>query len=165
MAVKDGLFAKFKTLSDFAKAPVGDIEDSIRTLGLHKSKAKSLKAAAIMISDRFSGKVPRSFDDLLAIPGVGRKTANCVRGEVFGLPAIICDTHFIRLANRIGFVKTDNAFEVEKFFISNLAPERQYRYSMAANYFGRNVCKSSNPRCEDCILSDLCVFEILRKNK
>ena len=158
MAQKDIIFSKYRDLKSIADANIEDIENSIKTLGLYKVKAKNMKATAKLLIEKYNGIVPEKFDDLLTFPGVGRKTANCIRGELFGLPAVICDTHFIRLMNRLGIASTTNAEDVEKIVSINLEEKKQYRFSMVANYFARNFCKSVSPECKkcDCILSKVC---------
>ncbi len=158
MSIKDALFSKFDALEKLAAAEASEIEDVIRTLGLYRSKAANMRETARILIRDHAGKVPQDFEALTRLPGVGRKTANCVRGEVFHLPAIICDTHFIRLANRLGFANTNDPLKVERLFAEILEPDRQYRFSMSANFFGRNTCKSANPQCEGCILSQFCGF-------
>ena len=107
------LFAKYKTAQDFASADIGDIEEIIKSCGLYKTKARDIVMLSRMILSDFDGKVPDNMEDLLKLPGIGRKTANLVLGDVFGQPSVVTDTHLIRIANRLGLVDTKDPYKVE----------------------------------------------------
>jgi endonuclease-3 len=150
--VTPALFAAFPTIADFAAADVVDIEGLVRTCGLYKTKAASIKGMCAALCE-LGGVIPDDIDALLKLPGVGRKTANLIVGELYGKPAIVADTHVIRLSNRLGLANTTDAGKVE-FALRGIVPESE---SMAFCHrlvlHGRRVCKARNPDCGACALS------------
>lgn len=155
--VTEGLFTQFPTLQSFADAPVEDIEQAIKTCGLFRTKARDLKAAAQMLLDDFGGKVPDNMADLLKLPGVGRKTANLVLGDIYGQPAVVTDTHCIRLSNRIGLVKDEkDPLKVENALRKLLPPAQSSDFCHRLVLHGREVCTARNPKCQNCCLGAIC---------
>ncbi|MGE4548822.1 MAG: endonuclease III [Intestinibacillus sp.] len=156
LVTKD-LFANFPTLQSFADAPVEDIEEGIRTCGLFHTKARDIKAAAQMLLLEFGGKVPDTMADLLRLPGVGRKTANLVLGDIYGQPAVVTDTHCIRLSNRLGLVKNlKDPVKVETELRKLLDPRESSDFCHRLVLHGREVCTARSPRCQACCLAPVC---------
>ena len=151
------LFAKYPTLESLAAAGADAIEAIVKPCGLGKSKARDLAAMTNMLMTEYGGKVPQEMDDLLHLPGVGRKSANLIRGDIFGLPAVVADTHCIRLANRIGFVSgTTDPVQVERALLKVLPPEESNDYCHRCVLHGRAVCTARKAMCEQCCLSGIC---------
>lgn len=155
--VTKDLFVNFPTLQSFADAPLEDIENGIKTCGLFRTKARDLKACAQMLLSDFGGKVPDNMTDLLKLPGVGRKTANLVLGDIYGQPAIVTDTHCIRLSNRLGFVQNQkDPVKVEKALRAIIPPEESSDFCHRLVLHGREVCAARAPKCEKCCLAAIC---------
>ncbi len=154
--VTKDLFARFPTLESFAKADVKDIEDIVRPCGLFRTKAQSIHDLANVLIDKFGGELPDNMDDLTSLPGIGRKTANLIMGDVFGQPAIVTDTHCIRICGKLGLSKGDNPASVERQLKEILDPSRSSDFCHRLVNFGRDVCVARTPKCEKCPLYDLC---------
>ena len=156
--VVQDLYAKFPTVEALANADVADIEAIVRPCGLGKSKARDISACMKMLRDEYDGKVPDDFNALLKLPGVGRKSANLVMGDVFGKPAIVTDTHCIRLVNRMGLVDgIKEPAKVEKELWKIIPPEEGSDFCHRLVYHGREVCTArTHPYCEKCCISDIC---------
>ena len=155
--VTKDLYIRFPTLESFAEAPVEDIEDGIKTCGLFRTKARDLKACAQMLLTDFGGKVPDNMADLLRLPGVGRKTANLILGDIFGQPAIVTDTHCIRLSNRLGFVKNvKDPVKVETALRALIPPAESSDFCHRLVLHGREVCTARSAQCEKCCLASIC---------
>ena len=152
------LFEKFPTISALADADVNEIEQIVRPCGLGKSKARDISGCMKALRDQFDCKVPDDFDALLTLPGVGRKSANLIRGDVFGKPAIVTDTHCIRLANRIGLVNDEkDPKKVEMALWKIVPPEEGNGLCHRFVDHGRAVCTArTNPYCDKCVLQDIC---------
>ena len=151
------LFAAYPTIKALAAADVADIERYVRPCGLGPSKARDISACMKMLRDEFGGQVPDDFDKLLKLPGVGRKSANLVMGDVFGKPAIVTDTHCIRLCNRIGLVHDcKEPKKVEMALWKIIPPEEGSSLCHRFVYHGRAVCTARSPQCENCCLRDIC---------
>lgn len=152
------LFAKYRTPAELADASVEDIERIVKPCGLGHSKAKDISACMKMLCEKYEGKVPRDFEALLSLPGVGRKSANLIMGDVFGEPAIVTDTHCIRLVNRMGLVdgiKDPKKVEMELWKL--IPPQEGSDFCHRLVYHGRAVCTARTaPFCEKCCLADLC---------
>lgn len=161
--VTPALFAEFPDAESMAAAPLSKIEEHIRTCGLYKTKARDLIGIAQMITDDFGGTIPADIDRLTLLPGVGRKTANLVCGDVFGMPAVVCDTHFIRLCNRLGLVNTTDPKKVEDIMRKLLPPDKSNDFCHRSVLFGRDVCSARNARCENCVLNDICPKKGVKK--
>jgi len=155
MVTKD-LFKKYKSAKDWAKADIKEIESDIKSTGFYHNKAISIKGASTEIIEQFGGKVPDRMEELVALPGVGRKTANVVLGNAFGRPAIACDTHVIRLSRRLGLSPNSDAVKLE-FDLAEIVPEKNWTtFSHLLMFHGRNVCKARKPDCENCLISKYC---------
>lgn len=151
------LFVTFPTLQSFADAPLEAIEEGIKTCGLFRTKARDLKACARMLLDEFGGKVPDNMADLLKLPGIGRKTANLILGDIYGQPAIVTDTHCIRLSNRLGFVKDQkDPVKVENALRGLIPPAESSDFCHRLVLHGREVCTARAPKCEGCCLASVC---------
>ena len=158
--VTPALFAEFPNAKSMGEAPLSRVEELIRTCGLYKTKAKDLVAIGKEITERFGGKVPDTIEELTTLPGIGRKTANLVCGDIYGKPAVVTDTHFIRLCNRLGLVETTNPLSVEKQMRKLLPPEKSNDFCHRTVLFGRDVCTARKAHCEACVLSDICPKKI-----
>lgn len=156
--VVEDLYKKFPDVNALADADVSEIEEIVRPCGLGKSKARDISACMKMIRDEYHGKVPEDFDALLKLPGVGRKSANLIMGDVFGKPAIVTDTHCIRLSNRIGLVDDlKDPKKVEMALWKIVPPEEGSDFCHRLVYHGRDVCTArTKPYCEKCCLEDIC---------
>lgn len=154
--VTPALFAAYPDAASMAAAPIENVEELIKTCGLYKTKAKDLVGIGQMIMSDFDGVVPDTIEQLTKLPGVGRKTANLVCGDVYGKPAIVTDTHFIRLCNRLGFVKTTNPLQVENAMRKLLPPDKSNDFCHRTVLFGRDICTARKTYCERCPMADFC---------
>ncbi|MBQ4284523.1 MAG: endonuclease III [Lachnospira sp.] len=156
--VVEGLFAKYPSIEALAKAEVDDVEAIVRPCGLGKSKAKDISACMKMLHEEFGDRVPDNMEDLLKLPGVGRKSANLIMGDVYGKPCIVTDTHCIRLCNRIGLVKDEkDPKKVEMALWKIVPPEEGSDLCHRFVDHGREVCTArTTPYCDKCCLSDIC---------
>lgn len=161
--VTPDLFKEFPTADKMAQADISKVEQLIKTCGLYKTKAKDLILIAQKIVTDFGGKVPDNIEDLTTLSGVGRKTANLVCGDIYGKPAVVTDTHFIRICNRLGFVKSDNPLTVENAMRKLLPPEKSNDFCHRTVLFGRDVCTARNAKCENCVLNDICPKKINKR--
>lgn len=152
------LFKKYRSAEDYARLPLSKLEEEIRRINFHRNKARLIQNCCKELVARFDGKVPTNLDDLLSLPGVGRKTANIVLGNAFGQQAIGVDTHVMRLSQRLGFTKNTNPDKIE-FDLTPLVPEkRRVRFCHLLQYHGRRVCPAKRPRCPECTIKDLCPY-------
>jgi len=155
--ITPSLFSKYKTVEDYANAALEDLQNDIRSIGLYRNKAKSIKGLANEIMTRFHGVVPSTKEELETLPGVGRKTANVVGAEAFNIPGIAVDTHVERIAKRLGFAKKeDSVLVVENKLMKAIAKERWIKTHHQFIFFGRYFCKATNPNCSQCKLYDIC---------
>ncbi len=154
--VTPDLFKAFPTPEKMANADISDVENLIKTCGLYKTKAKDLVNIGKGICENFGGNVPDTIEELTTLAGVGRKTANLVVGDIYHKPAVVCDTHFIRLCNRLGLVKTTNPLTVEKAMRKLLPSDKSNDFCHRSVLFGRDVCTARNPKCDACVLADIC---------
>jgi endonuclease-3 len=157
--VTPGLFAKYRSVKDFAEADRSELETEIKSTGFYRMKARHIINTSRAIVEQFGGQVPKTMDELLSLPGVGRKTANCVLGGAYGIQSgIVVDTHVIRLANRLELTKNTAPEKIEQDLM-NLVPKREwYRFSNLLILHGRKTCKARKPNCPDCILLNICPF-------
>ena len=162
IVVRD-LFREFPSLEDFANADLAKLERAVFSCGLYKTKARNIKDMCGILVDEYNGSVPEDMADLLKLPGVGRKIANLIRGDVFGLPAIVADTHCIRISNRLGLCDSENPAAVEKQLLKLIPAEESSDFCHRLVFFGREYCKSQNPRCGECFLESVCEFKEKRK--
>lgn len=156
--VVEGLYEKYPDVDALAAADVDDIEKIVRPCGLGRSKARDISACMKIIKEEYSGKVPDEFDALMKLPGVGRKSANLIMGDVYGKPAIVTDTHCIRLTNRIGLVdKLKEPKKVEMALWKIIPPEEGSDFCHRLVFHGREVCTArTKPFCDKCCLADIC---------
>lgn len=156
--IVEKLYDKFPDVESLANAEVGEIEEIVRPCGLGKSKARDISACMKILRDQYDCQIPKTFDELLALPGVGRKSANLIMGDVFGEPAIVTDTHCIRLTNRIGLVDgIKEPKKVEMALWKIIPPEEGSDFCHRLVFHGREVCTArTTPYCEKCCLADIC---------
>ena len=154
--VVEKLYEKFPDVDALADAPVEEIEAIVKPCGLGHSKARDISACMKILRDKYQGKVPDDFDELLSLPGVGRKSANLVMGDVFGKPAIVTDTHCIRIANRLGLCHDKEPVKVERALWKIIPPEKGADFCHRLVLFGRDVCTARAPQCGNCPLASLC---------
>lgn len=150
------LFQKYPTLQAFAEADLTELEEAVKPCGFYKTKAKSIKEAAQRLLTVFDGKIPDTMDDLLTLPGIGRKTANLLLGDVYGKPAVVADTHFIRITGRLGLTRNTEPQKVEADLRKLLPPEESSDFCHRVVLFGRDVCNARKPRCNDCPMQTIC---------
>lgn len=150
------LFEKYKTLEDYCNADVADVEEIIRSCGFFKTKAKDIVGMAQMIRDKFGGQVPDSIEKLTSLPGVGRKTANLIMGDVYKQPAVVADTHLIRISNLLGLVDTKDPKKVELEMKKLLPPEESNDFCHRCVLFGREICIARRPKCDICPMREFC---------
>lgn len=150
------LFSKYKTVEDFAGADVNDIAQIVKPCGLYKTKAQSIVSMCRQLIDNFGGEIPRTVKELTTLSGIGRKTANLIMGDVHKLPAVVTDTHCIRIANRLGLTKNKEPKKVEEDLRKILPPEKSSDFCHRTVLFGRDICKARGEKCGSCPLSDLC---------
>ena len=154
--VTANLFKKYKTAKDYARIDLDELEEDIRPTGFFRNKAKAIKGFTTELTEKHSGQVPANLDDLVSLPGVGRKTANLVLGEAFDIPGIVVDTHVLRLSQRIGLSQNKDPVKVE-FDSMKIVPKKQWtRFSNLLILHGRAVCKARKPDHEVCKIVDLC---------
>ena len=154
--VTPALFNKYRTLDDYVNADVKDIENIIHSCGFYHGKARDIIEMARGVRDRFGGVVPDNIEDLTTLSGVGRKTANLIVGDVYGKPAVVADTHLIRLTNRMGLVDTKDPKKVEIELKKILPPEESNDFCHRAVLHGRAVCTARKANCENCCLNEHC---------
>ena len=159
------LFRRYPDAKSFASADIKEIEELIKTCGLYKTKAADLVGIGKMLCENYGGKVPDTIEELTKLPGVGRKTANLVVGDIYGKPAVVADTHFIRLCNRLGFVKTTDPLKVEREMREILPPEKSNGFCHRAVLHGRAVCTARKAFCENCCFNDFCEKKLDYKNR
>ncbi len=157
------LFKEFPDAYSMSKAPLHRVEELIKTCGLYKTKAKDLIGIGKMLTEEYGGVVPDSIEELTRLPGVGRKTANLVCGDIYRKPAVVTDTHFIRLCNRLGLVDTTDPVKVENEMRRLLDPEKSSDFCHRTVLFGRDICTARRAYCEKCVLNDICQKKIKKK--
>ena len=151
------LFQQYPTLDSFADADLAALEEAVKPCGFFRSKAKSIKEMCQRVRAVYGGRVPDNMDDLLTLSGIGRKTANLLLGDVYGKPAVVTDTHCIRISGRLGLTKRHAPEQVEEDLRKVLPPARSSRYCHQIVQFGRDTCTARNPKCEGCPLAEYCV--------
>ena len=154
--VTPALYAKYPTIEAFAEADPEDVAEIIRSCGFYKIKSKDIVACCQMLRDRFGGEVPQTMEELLELPGVGRKTANLVLGDAFGKPAVVCDTHCIRITNLLGLSTGKDPYKVEMQLREILPMDRANDFCHRLVLFGREHCTARKPQCEGCPLGAVC---------
>lgn len=150
------LFSKYKTMEDFASADLADVEKIIHSCGFFRAKAKDIIGMCQKMLSDFGGEVPDTIEDLTSLPGVGRKTANLIMGDVYGKPAVVADTHLIRISNLLGLVSTKDPFKVEMKLRELLPPEESNDFCHRCVLHGRDTCVSGRPKCGECEMRSFC---------
>lgn len=156
--VTPALFAKYPTLEAFAAADVGDVEEMVRSCGFYKHKARDIVLACQMLLSDFHGRVPDNMEDLLKLPGVGRKTANLLLGDIYHKEAYVCDTHCIRICGKLGLSQGKDPQKVEMQLRKVIPPEESSDFCHRIVLHGRAVCTARNPKCSQCTLAPFCDF-------
>lgn len=154
--VTKDLFRKYDSLEKFAQADLKELEQDIHSTGFYHNKAKNIIACARRILEEFGGEVPRSLEDLTSLAGVGRKTANVIRGNIYHEPSIVVDTHVKRISKRLGLTKEDDPVKVEFDLMKKLPREHWILYNIQIITFGRSICEARSPKCSECFLQDIC---------
>ncbi len=154
------LFKSLPTPKDFANATTEQVEELIKSCGLYHSKAKDLVALGKVLVEKFQSEVPSTMEELTSLPGIGRKTANLILGDVYGKPAVVTDTHFIRICNRMGFVNTKEPKKVEDAMRKLLPPEKSNDFCHRSVLHGRALCTARSPKCDICPIKDICAKKI-----
>ena len=155
MVTKD-LFKKYKTLEDFAGADLKEMEKDIHSTGFYHNKAKNIIACARMLLSEYGGEVPKELEKLIILPGVGRKTANVVRGNIFDIPSIVVDTHVKRISKKLGITTTEDPVKAE-FELMEVLPESTWIiWNLDVIALGREICVARTPKCDRCFLADVC---------
>lgn len=156
--ITPALFAKYRSAKDYASAPLEQLGEGVRRINFYRVKSRRIKNCCEELVRRFNGEVPQNLDDLLSLPGVGRKTANIVLGNAFGKQAIGVDTHVMRLSQRLGFTRNADPDKIE-FDLTAIVPEnKQVRFCHLLQFHGRRVCVARKPRCLQCTINDLCPY-------
>lgn len=155
--VTPALFGRFPEIEDFAAADVAEVEEYIKSCGLYKTKAADIVLMCVMLRDKFGSRVPDTIEELVTLPGIGRKTANLMVGDLYGKPAIVCDTHVIRLSGRIGLTDgSKDALKVEQQLAKILPKEESLGFCHRLVMYGREVCSARNPKCSECCIAEFC---------
>ncbi len=156
--VTKALFKKYRSAEDYARAKTVDLEQDIRSTGFYKNKAKSIQGACRLIVEKFGGQVPKTLEELVTLPGVGRKTANVILGNAYGIPGITCDTHVIRLSERLGLSKLKDPVKLE-FALQKIIPQKDWTIaSHVIIWHGRRRCFARKPDCPRCPVLRLCAY-------
>lgn len=154
--VTEELFRKYKSIDDFASADLKELEQDIHSTGFYHNKAKNIIACCQELRDKFGGEVPRSIEDLTSLAGVGRKTANVIRGNIFQDPSIVVDTHVKRISKKLGITKETDPVKIEMDLMKKLPKDHWILWNIHIIRLGRTICKAPTPKCEECFLQDLC---------
>lgn len=154
--VTKDLFRKYKSIDDFANAELKELEKDIHSTGFYHNKAKNIIACCKDLRDRFHGEVPSAIEDLTSLAGVGRKTANVIRGNIFHEPSIVVDTHVKRISKKLGITKEEDPVKVEMDLMKKLPKDHWISYNIQIIALGRSICKAPTPKCEECFLQDCC---------
>lgn len=152
------LFQTYKDVYEFSEAKVEDVEQIIKSCGLYKTKARDIVAMCKVLRDNFNGVVPDSINQLVKLPGIGRKTANLIIGDIFHKPAVVVDTHCIRITGKLGFHNIKDAVKIEKILREILPPDESNDFCHRLVLHGREVCTARSPKCDKCCMKDLCSF-------
>lgn len=158
--VTETLFKKYPTVEAFANADIKELEQDIKPAGFYHNKARNIKECARGIIERFDGEVPRDLDELTSLAGVGRKTANVIRGNIYRDPSIVVDTHVKRISKHFGFTKSDDPEKIEYELMKLLPQDHWILYNIHVIRLGRSLCKARKPECDKCFLKDICPMGI-----
>lgn len=156
--VTETLFSKYPTLEAFASADLSELEQDVKPCGFYRTKAKSIIEMANRLIDVYDSRIPDTMEELLTLSGVGRKTANLILGDVYGQPAIVTDTHFIRITGRLGLTDNKEPEKVERDLRPLIPPERSSDFCHRIVQFGRDVCTARKPKCEECRMKSFCAY-------
>lgn len=163
--VTPALFARFPTLETLADASAEEVGEYIRSCGLYKTKARDIVQMCAVLRDTYGGEIPDTVEELTKLPGVGRKTANLICGDVFGKPAVVADTHCIRICGRLGLTDgTKDPYKVEQQLKKVLPPEESNAFCHRLVLFGRDICSARSPRCSLCPLREICAHPVLKSD-
>lgn len=154
--VAEKLYKKYPTVQAFADADLSELEEDIHATGFYHNKAKNIKACARRLLDDYDGEVPRTIEELTSLPGVGRKTANVIRGNIYHDPSIVVDTHVGRISRRLGFTEEKDPAKVEGDLMKKIPREHWIAINIQFIALGRSICTARSPKCQECFLSDLC---------
>lgn len=154
--VAEKLYKKYPTVQAFADADLSELEEDIHATGFYHNKAKNIKACARRLLDDYGGEVPRAIEELTSLPGVGRKTANMIRGNIYHDPSIVVDTHVGRISRRLGFTEEKDPAKVEGDLMKKIPREHWIAINIQFIALGRSICTARSPKCQECFLSDLC---------
>ena len=154
--VLPSLFSQYPNIESFAYADLKELSEHIFSCGYHNQKAKSIQGSSLAILERYNGKVPESMSELITLPGVGRKTANCILGECFNIPSMVIDTHMIRIMNLLGLTTAKDPKKIELELMKIFNKKHWVRLTHMIIDHGRTVCIARRPQCDKCILSDIC---------
>lgn len=154
--VTKDLFVKYPDVEAFASADLAELEQDIRATGFYHNKAKNIIACARRVLSEFGGEVPRSLEDLTSLAGVGRKTANVIRGNIYNEPSIVVDTHVKRISNKLGFTKEQDPEKIEYDLMEVLPKDHWILYNIHIITLGRSICTARSPQCSECFLADVC---------
>ncbi len=154
--VTKDLFKKYPSIDSFAQASLTELEKDIKSTGFYHNKAKNIIACCQMLRDEYNGEVPEDIDKLIRLPGVGRKTANVIRGNVYGIPSIVVDTHVKRISYKLGITKETDPEKIEYDLMKKLPRDHWILWNMHIITLGRTICKAVNPDCEHCFLQEYC---------
>ena len=154
--VTETLFKKYDTLEKFAGAELKELEQDIKPTGFYHNKAKNIIGCTKRLVEEFGGEVPERLEDLISLPGVGRKTANVIRGNIFHEPSVVVDTHVKRISRRLGFTKEEDPEKIEFELMKVLPKDHWILYNIQIITFGRQICFARSPKCEECFLTEYC---------
>lgn len=157
------LFLKYKSPEDFAKADLKELEQAIHSTGFYHNKAKNIIACCKELVEKYEGQVPNDLEALTSLPGVGRKTANVIRGNIFHEPSVVVDTHVKRISKKLGFTKEEDPEKIEYDLMKVLPKEHWILYNIQIITFGRGICFARSPKCEECFLTEYCSYFKSRK--
>lgn len=158
LVTKD-LFRKYDTLEKFAEAEIEELERDIHSIGFYHNKARNIILCARKLVEEFGGEVPERLEDLISLPGVGRKTANVIRGNIYHEPSVVVDTHVKRISRRLNLTKEEDPVKIEYDLMKALPKEHWILYNIQIITLGRSICTARSPKCQECFLSDLCQAE------
>ena len=156
--VTESLFKKYPTLESFAEAELSELEQDVKPCGFYRTKAESIIGMAKRLIEVYDSRIPDTMEELLTLPGVGRKTANLILGDVYGKPAIVTDTHFIRITGRLGLTANKEPEKVERDLRPLIPPERSSDFCHRIVQFGRDTCTARKPKCSECRMQEICAY-------
>ena len=154
--VTKDLFRKYRSIDDFASADLKELEEDIKPTGFYHNKAKNIIACCKKLRDEFGGEVPSTLEELTSLAGVGRKTANVIRGNIFNEPSVVVDTHVKRISKKLGLTKNDDPVKIEFDLMKELPKDHWILYNIQIITLGRTICKAPTPKCEECFLQEVC---------